>query len=167
MTLKAIFSDIDGTLLNSNHQTTEETKKAILKVVNNNIPFILVSARMPSGVIHLQQTLSVNSPIICYSGALILGPDNDNGEKPIIDSISLLQTDVQEMYKIVSELYSPINFSLYSHDQWVVSDRQNEWVLQEQKITNISHIQRQLPSFIEENHDIHKCLCMGEPQLIN
>lgn len=167
MTLKAIFSDIDGTLLNSNHQITEETKKAILKVVNNNIPFILVSARMPCGVIHLQQTLSVNSPIICYSGALILGPDNDNGEKPIIDSISLLQTDVQEMYKIVSELYSPINFSLYSHDQWVVSDRQNEWVLQEQEITNISPIQRQLPSFIEENHDIHKCLCMGEPQLIN
>lgn len=27
MTLKAIFSDIDGTLLNSNHQITEETKK--------------------------------------------------------------------------------------------------------------------------------------------
>lgn len=52
-------------------------------------------------------------------------------------------------------------------NQWVVSDRQNEWVLQEQKITNISHIQRQLPSFTEENHDIHKCLCMGEPQLIN
>lgn len=52
-------------------------------------------------------------------------------------------------------------------NQWVVSDRHNEWVLQEQEITNISPIQRQLPSFIEENHDIHKCLCMGEPPLIN
>ncbi|MGG0451782.1 Cof-type HAD-IIB family hydrolase [Priestia megaterium] len=167
MTLKAIFSDIDGTLLNSNHQITEETKKAILKVVNDNIPFVLVSARMPSGILHLQQTLSINSPIICYSGALILGPDNDNGEKPIIDSISLLQADVQEIYKTVNELYSPINFSLYSHNQWVVSDSQNEWVLQEKEITDASPIHRQLPSFIEENHDIHKCLCMGEPQIID
>jgi len=167
MTLKAIFSDIDGTLLNSNHQITEETKKAILKVVNNNIPFILVSARMPSGILHLQQTLSIDSPIICYSGALILGPDNDNGEKTIIDSTSLLQTDVQKLYKIVNELYSSINISLYSHNQWVVSDSQNEWVLQEKEITNASPIHRHLPSFIEENHDIHKCLCMGEPQIIN
>ncbi|WP_079709630.1 Cof-type HAD-IIB family hydrolase [Paraliobacillus ryukyuensis] len=166
MTLKAIFSDIDGTLLNSNHQITEETKKAILKVANNNIHFVLVSARMPSGILQLQQTLSIDSPIICYSGALILSSDNDNGEKTTIDSTSIVQTDVQEIYKIVNKL-SPINFSLYSHDQWVVSDSQNEWVLQEQEITNASPIHRQLPLFIEENHDIHKCLCMGETQIIN
>lgn len=94
MALKAVFSDIDGTLLDSNHQITDETKKEISKVVGKDIPFVLVSARMPSGISHLQQRLSINSPMICYSGALILGPDNENGEKPIIDSISLAHADV-------------------------------------------------------------------------
>ncbi|WP_440895638.1 Cof-type HAD-IIB family hydrolase [Amphibacillus sp. Q70] len=167
MTLKAIFSDIDGTLLNSNHQITDETKNAIVNVVNHDIPFILVSARMPSGILPLQQTLSINSPIICYSGALILGPDNENGEKIIIDSISLAQSDIEKIYQIVNERYSSISFSLYSHDQWLVSDNQDEWILQEKEITNASPVHCPLLSFIEENHDIHKCLCMGEPEIIN
>ena len=167
MILKAIFSDIDGTLLNSSYQITQETKKAISKVVNDDIPFILVSARMPSGILHLQQTLSINSPIICYSGALILGLDNDNSERTIIDSISLLKADVQEIYKIVNELYSSVDFSLYSYNQWIVSDNESKWVLQEKEIAGVSPILCPLSSFIEDNHDIHKCLCMGEPQIIN
>ncbi|WP_040984097.1 Cof-type HAD-IIB family hydrolase [Oceanobacillus jeddahense] len=167
MALKAVFSDIDGTLLDSNHQITDETKKEISKVVGKDIPFVLVSARMPSGISHLQQRLSINSPMICYSGALILGPDNENGEKSIINSISLAHADVQAIYKIVNERYTSVSFSLYSHDQWLVSDHQDEWVLQEKEITNAFPTLSHLPSFMEKNHDIHKCMCMGEPQTIN
>lgn len=163
MTIKAIFSDIDGTLLNSNHQVTAETKKAILKVVNNNVPFILVSARMPSGILPIQKTLAIDSPIISYNGALILDPATDK----IIDSISLPQTDVRKIYQVINESYPSVSLNLYSYDQWVVSDSQNEWVVQEQEITGVSPVQHDLYAYIEENHDIHKCLCMGEPEFIN
>lgn len=71
--IQAIFSDIDGTLLNSKHQITFDTKNTIQKVVGGNIPFVLVSARMPSSIFPLQQELNINAPVICYSGGLILG----------------------------------------------------------------------------------------------
>ena len=44
---KAVFSDIDGTLLNSKHQIPENTRKKIKQINQNGIPYVLVSARMP------------------------------------------------------------------------------------------------------------------------
>ena len=49
MTYKCVFSDIDGTLLNSKHQISEKTKKKVQQLAIQNIPFVLVSARMPKG----------------------------------------------------------------------------------------------------------------------
>ena len=51
MTYKCVFSDIDGTLLNSNHQISERTKNKIQELYQSDIPFVLVSARMPKGII--------------------------------------------------------------------------------------------------------------------
>ncbi|WP_075983015.1 Cof-type HAD-IIB family hydrolase [Bacillus massilinigeriensis] len=165
--LKAVFSDIDGTLLNSNHQITSETKKEIIMVVKNNVPFVLVSARMPRSILQIQKELSIDSPIICYSGALVLGANDKNGQRKIIDSTSLSKEDVKEIFNIINTLYPTISSSLYSHDQWVVNDNNNEWIIQEKEITNIIPIQRDFLSFIEETTDFHKCLCMGEPNVIN
>ena len=47
---KAVFSDIDGTLLNTKHQIPEDTKKKIQKINKEGIPYVLVSARMPKGM---------------------------------------------------------------------------------------------------------------------
>ena len=54
--IKMMCLDIDGTLLNSNHQITKKVKEAINIVANEiNIPVILVSARMPKGIVFLQR----------------------------------------------------------------------------------------------------------------
>ena len=50
MAYKCVFSDIDGTLLNSKHQISEKTKKKVQQLAIQNIPFVLVSARMPKGM---------------------------------------------------------------------------------------------------------------------
>lgn len=38
-TVKAVFTDIDGTLLNCDHIVTEPTRNAIHKITDNNILF--------------------------------------------------------------------------------------------------------------------------------
>ena len=43
---KAVFSDIDGTLLDSKHTISPATKQKIQEIDREGIPFILVSARM-------------------------------------------------------------------------------------------------------------------------
>ncbi|WP_036735385.1 Cof-type HAD-IIB family hydrolase [Paenibacillus zanthoxyli] len=165
--IKAIFSDIDGTLLNSRHQITPETKSAIQKVKDRDIPFVLVSARMPSGILPLQQELEINAPVICYSGALVLGGSDSGGHRKTLHSVGMGKSSVDLMLGIVSSGFPGISFSLYSHDQWIVGDLTDPWVIQEQEIIKVDPIERELSSYIEEDHEIHKILCMGNPQEIN
>ena len=72
MTYKCVFSDIDGTLLNSKHQISEKTKKKVQQLAIQNIPFILVSARMPKGMHYFLDELQIKAPMVSYSGGLIL-----------------------------------------------------------------------------------------------
>ena len=45
-----VFSDIDGTLLNSEHRMTPLTLEAVKSLKSRGIPLVLVSARSPSGI---------------------------------------------------------------------------------------------------------------------
>lgn len=81
---KIVFSDIDGTLLTSENKIGENTNKKIKELEYLGIPFVLVSARMPEGIYLVQKALNIKSPIVCYSGGLIIDEENK-----IIDSREL------------------------------------------------------------------------------
>jgi len=71
MKYKIVFSDIDGTLLNKERQLSTSTISEIKKL-KNKIPFILISARMPAAMRHLQKELEIEElPIISYNGGLL------------------------------------------------------------------------------------------------
>ena len=72
MDLEIVFSDVDGTLLNSEHKMLDGTKYAIQKLQEKDIPFVIISARSPSGIYPILEENGFSCPIICYSGALIL-----------------------------------------------------------------------------------------------
>ncbi|NGM82456.1 HAD family phosphatase [Paenibacillus sp. 7124] len=164
--IKAIFSDIDGTLLNSRHQITPGTKTVIQEVKEREIPFVLVSARMPRGILPLQQELEIDAPVICYSGALVLG-GSDGGGRETLHSIGLNHNSVKAILDIVSTSFPDTSISLYSHDQWIVADRFDPWVIQEQEIVNVEPAERELSAYLDEDPEIHKILCMGHPEEIN
>ena len=63
MAYKCVFSDIDGTLLNSKHQISEKTKKKVQQLAIQNIPFVLVSARMPKGMHYFLDELQIKAPM--------------------------------------------------------------------------------------------------------
>ena len=67
---RVVFSDIDGTLLDSSHQVTRATREEIRKLERQGIPFVLVSARMPEAMTTIQAQIGIHSPMVCYSGAL-------------------------------------------------------------------------------------------------
>ncbi|WP_018664880.1 Cof-type HAD-IIB family hydrolase [Heyndrickxia acidiproducens] len=163
MGIKAVFSDIDGTLLNSSHQISPETKRAVQMCVEKGVPFVLVSARMPSGVAPLQKELGIMSPMICYSGALVLGKPEKNGTRPELYSKGPSDHDACRLYKLVHTDFPGISFNVYHEDQWIVEDLQNEWVVQEQAITGVVPLEKQLDAYLKEGQPIHKILCMGQP----
>ncbi len=158
---KIIFSDIDGTLLNSEHKITENTKKKIKEFEVSGIPFILVSARMPAGIYPLQKDLDIKSPIVCYSGGLVI---DKNGNE--IESRGIECSKAIEVKSYIDGAFNEICASLYSYNQWIVDDIENEWIFQEVKITNAKPICGNIKSILN-NKEVHKILCMGNPEAIS
>jgi len=72
MNVEIVFSDVDGTLLNNEHKMLEGTMYAIRKLQEKDIPFVIISARSPSGIYPILEENGFSCPIISYSGALIL-----------------------------------------------------------------------------------------------
>ena len=72
---QVVFSDVDGTLLNDQHCITPLTLLAIEKIQKQGIPFVIVSARSPSGIYPILKENNFTCPIICYGGGLILVKD--------------------------------------------------------------------------------------------
>lgn len=48
---RIVFSDIDGTLLTNDREVLPSTLKAINSLKKQDIPFIIISARSPSGIL--------------------------------------------------------------------------------------------------------------------
>jgi hypothetical protein len=158
--VKAIFSDIDGTLLNSKHQISERTKAKIHEIGEKQIPFILVSARMPQGMIGFQQELHTKNPMICYSGALVIG-----GEGEVLYSVELKPETAKRIMKLTKEITPGVSINPYSYDRWMAEDKEEYWTHQEMEITGV--IPEEV-SFEDEKvwAHIHKILCMGNPEEI-
>ncbi|MBU3200452.1 Cof-type HAD-IIB family hydrolase [Clostridium estertheticum] len=161
--IKMICLDIDGTLLNSEHKISKKTKEVIEVVANQKqIPVILVSARMPKGILFLQKELNIEQPIICYSGALVMDKD-----AKILSNCGIEVSDVRQVHNFVKEI--GVHMSLYKDDEWYI-EKIDEWSSQESAITNID------PNVINftdlfnvwerEKSGPNKLLCMAEPDKI-
>jgi Cof subfamily protein (haloacid dehalogenase superfamily) len=156
-----VFCDIDGTLLNSNHQVSADTIRKIRGLDEIGVPFVLVSARMRSGIMPVYRALGIRSPIVCYSGGLVL----DDGQNPIL-SIGMEREKALAIKAYVDATWKGICCSAYSHDDWIVDDPHDPWIAQESVITQCEPEQAQLAARLVQGRPVHKFLCMGEPRMI-
>ena len=74
---KIIFSDIDGTLLNDENQVPKENCRRTAKSGQKRNSFCAGISRMPEGMRPIREELGIHAPMVCYSGGLVLGPDNE------------------------------------------------------------------------------------------
>lgn len=68
---KLITIDIDGTLLNSYGEITDDNKKAIKKVLEKNIDVVLTSGRMPKAILPIANEVNCDKYLISGNGASI------------------------------------------------------------------------------------------------
>lgn len=156
MNYKIVFSDIDGTLLNKDRELSPSTIEAVKKL-EEKIPFILISARMPAAMRHLQDELEIGHlPIISYNGGLIL-----------VDHKVMSSTEIP--LEIVENLsnWNPFNchLSLYHKDEWYVPGM-DRWAQREVNNTKIQPQVKPNHEVIEkwkkENKGAHKIMAMGD-----
>jgi Cof subfamily protein (haloacid dehalogenase superfamily) len=158
---RLICSDIDGTLLNKDRQLSAATVTAV-KALPADIPFILISSRMPASLRQLQQQLGImHHPLIAYNGSLIVDGDAVLYSKEIPTSI------LQHIAAMSSAV--KVHMSLYRHDTWMVP-AMDYWAQREANNTGIQPRVMDPGSAIEawakEEKGGHKVMLMGHEQSI-
>jgi hypothetical protein len=158
MTFKAICSDIDGTLLNS-ERSLSPNLIYIVSSISPEIPFFLASARMPAAMRHLLQDLNrPKEPLIAYNGALVL-----DAEGKELESIPIPIHLVEEIVLLANGL--TLHLSLLYGEQWHTLN-EDYFALREIENTKV------VPSWTDplvvielwkgDNHGAHKVMCMGD-----
>ena len=66
--------DIDGTLVNSDHDLTEPTRQAVLRAKQAGLEVVLATGRRYSRTLPLVEPLGLHVPVITASGALVKDP---------------------------------------------------------------------------------------------
>lgn len=69
-----IFTDLDGTFLNHDNYSFEESKEALQKIAHNNIPLIFTTSKTATEVEILQKKVGISEPFIVENGAALFIP---------------------------------------------------------------------------------------------
>lgn len=159
---KIIFSDIDGTLLNHQRELSDFTI-ATIKKLNGDVPFILISSRMPAAMRHLQRKMNIEHlPLISYNGGLILVDDK------VVSSTEIPVSTIASLNRFNRDL--DVHLSLFHNDEWYVP-RNDFWTQREINNTKVQPEYKTNQVVIEkwqrEEKGAHKIMAMGEEEKID
>ncbi|WEV39508.1 Cof-type HAD-IIB family hydrolase [Lactobacillus sp. ESL0680] len=162
MMVKLLFSDIDGTLLNSDLQVTPKTRDAIRRqVIKGNI-FVPVSGRMPQAIMTAAGQVMNSCPLVAYNGALVL----DEMGRPL-NSQFMTADQAVEICRYVEEKNNGTVWNVYSGYNWYYFPGNNhELVEQEEKKVSVKAIASSITQ-VEKLQGVHKVLIMGASQLLD
>lgn len=67
-----VISDIDGTLITSNHEVSEATRTTAARLYERGIELSLASSRPPRSIVPLADALNLQGPFAAFNGALVV-----------------------------------------------------------------------------------------------
>ena len=161
MDYKIVFSDIDGTLLNTEHHVLPRTADAIRRITARGIPFAVVSARMPAAIAPIVDEIGAPAAVISYNGGLVITPD---GEEIHDARIPCAQTEA--VLAQIARDYPAVSLSYYAGDIWYVRDRADPDVQREERITTVTSVEADFAALIAAGTMPNKLFAMGVPELI-
>ncbi|MFA6785553.1 MAG: Cof-type HAD-IIB family hydrolase [Sphaerochaeta sp.] len=158
---KLICTDIDGTLLDGNHQITDETKHAIAKAYKQGITIALVSGRIAQSIAVLQEELDITGPLGCYSGSLVLDRGKTLASHPV---------HWQSCLNVLSAIEgSGLETFVFTNESWYIDhwgpwyDVESEVSKTQGRIVPFSEMEERFSSSLELPY---KLLCMSEDTLL-
>lgn len=159
--IKLIMSDIDGTILDKNHQLDSHLIELMPLLKQCDIPFVLASARSPLGIAPISKKLGITSfPIASYNGALI-----STGDK-ILSQHTINKKELLLLHDFLTKEFPTVSINVYSGKDWYVNTL-DKWVESEAQITGESPKVTSLADFLQEEKSlIHKLLLIDNSATI-
>ena len=153
---RIVFSDMDGTLLDPAHKITPLTQTAIRRLKERGIPFVIVSARSPSGIYPILEEYGFRCPVIAYSGALIL---DEYGQ--VLFHKGMEKKQVKRILDFAKEHSLDMSWCIYSLDQWIVQDKQDPRIIREETIVRAKATEGTVENVTDDQ--VNKILCICGP----
>ncbi len=151
-----VVSDIDGTLITSNHEITQRTKETAAKLYERGIKLSLASSRPPRSIRPLAESLNLHSPFAAFNGALVITSDGE-----VMASKKIEPDTIAHIKAIADDL--GIGVWLYDESEWYASER-TPFVDREEHTSGFS------PNMEDYNRVIagplNKLTVVGKPELV-
>ena len=113
MTIKHIFTDLDGTLLNSDDRLTDENAQLIKQ---SRLPVTMVSARSPREMLAPLRQLALTGPQIAFNGDLIY--QIQQGELKVLDTHPMNLVTGRQILSYMSIYFPSISTTYYDERAW-------------------------------------------------
>ncbi len=160
MTYRIVFSDVDGTLLTTEHKMLPGTKEGILALKEKGIPFVIVSGRGPSGIYPIFEEYGFSCPIISFSGTLILDEN-----RQVVYETGFTKEYTRRLLKVLETFEPDLSWNIYSRERWIVKNIKDARVMEESAIIKAQPEEGSVDS-LPDNAYIGKALCICEPEKI-
>lgn len=160
MEYSIVFSDVDGTLLNSRRELSAKTLFSIRSLRERGIPFVIISGRSPSGIYPIQERYGFRSPVVSFSGALIL----DENRK-VLYSRGILPEVAEEVISFVEKNRFDCTWNIYSGEEWIVKSKRDPRIIREESIVHAVAREGNVHT-LPRGADIGKILCMCNPDCL-
>lgn len=110
--IKAVFFDVDGTVVNRNHEISIYTHHAIAQLKQHNITVSLATGRPYFGATTIVSELGVNNPSLFYAGAMIVEPHKGTSLFSQTIEPEVLETLIKEVSQsgLYCELYTQTDY---------------------------------------------------------
>ena len=158
--IKAVFTDVDGTLLNSVHRVTPGTRDWIHRILQRGIHFVIVSARSPSGIYPIMRRNDLHCALISYSGAMIMDEDRNILYSRQIDRQTALRIE-----EFIREKGYDLSLCIYSGDDWLAPDKTDPRVINEERIVEAQSREGTVAD-LAPGEGVNKFLCICAPGTI-
>src|SRR5260370_33940893 len=115
-----VISDIDGTLITSNHEVTDATKAAAAKLYERGVELSLASSRPPRSIVPLADSLKLRGPFAAFNGALVVKRDGEVLARSVISPATIASVkNISDEFGIGVWLYDDVDWWVPSRDAFV------------------------------------------------
>ena len=118
--IKLIVSDIDGTILNEKCECSLKVRAALNAAVQKGIKVVLATGRMFMGADPVRADLGLNTPVICYQGAMVRQGDNILYQNAVVHDLAREIIDISRN--------KGFHLNLYNNDTLIVEDDNKKYM---------------------------------------
>lgn len=162
MNCRMIFTDIDGTLVNSRKEITPAVKSALKEASSNGIKITIASGRPFQGIKPYIKELGLDKTggyVLAYNGGRIIDCLNNK----VLYDISLSYNVIKKAYRL-SKKYN-LDLITYRGDNILTENINNKYLEIESRINNMPAIE--VADLLKEIKDAPvKCLILGDSEIL-